>query len=440
MSEKSAVPGGQTGLWKNLGPGILLAGTAIGVSHLVQSTRAGAVFGLGLLSVVILANVIKYPAFRFSTHYVLATGHSLLEGYRKLSPLAAWIFAIVITPIYLIGVTALSMLTAGLLIALFHLPIATPTLSVIIVVAASAFVLLGHYHWLEIINKWLVLLLAVMTVITAIMVLPEVPWSFYPDTAPPISEDIVIFIVALVGYMPTTMEVSVLHSLWSVARYKEKNQEQARAHAYSDFNIGYIGTTFLAICFVIMGAGIMHSAGIAPEPAAADFAGQLIGLYSQTLGAWAGVLAGAAALITILTSLLTVVDGGPRSIIAAIRTAGGLPPVPEDRALDRTPGFFVSVIVIGLIAITIIMFLTANFATFLDFGASLAFIIAPIIATLNHLTVFGKPLPPDLRPGTGLRVWSLIGILTMVGIAIAYLWIRYVEALVYSFVLWISSF
>jgi Mn2+/Fe2+ NRAMP family transporter len=425
MSDRNAAPGGRTGLWKNLGPGILWAATSIGVSHLVQSTRAGAIFGLGLLSVVILANVIKYPAFRFSTHYVLATGHSLLVGYRKLSPVAPWIFAIVITPIYFIGVTALSMLTAGLLIALFHVPVATPTLAIIVVVAASGFVLLGHYHWLELINKWLVLFLAIMTVITAAAVLPHVPWSFYPSTAPAIDMSVVIAIVALVGYMPTPMETSVLHSLWSVARYKEKGQEGARAHAYADFNIGYVVTTFLAVCFVIMGAGIMHSAGVRPEDAAADFAGQLIGLYSQTLGAWAGVLAGAAALITILTSLLTVVDGGPRSIIAAIRTAGGLPPIPDDKPLDRTPGFFVSVVVVGLVAITIITFLTASFATFLNFGASVAFIIAPIIATLNHLTVFGAGLSPEQRPSGYLRIWSLLGIVIMSGIAVAYLWIAY---------------
>ena len=34
---------------KKLGPGLLFAGAAIGVSHLVQSTRAGADFGWGLL-------------------------------------------------------------------------------------------------------------------------------------------------------------------------------------------------------------------------------------------------------------------------------------------------------------------------------------------------------------------------------------------------------
>lgn len=424
MSQSNAAGGGKVTLWHSLGPGILFAATAIGVSHLVQSTRAGATFGLGLLFIVILANAIKYPAFRFSTHYVLASGHSLLVGYRRLSPIAPWIFAVVVAPIYFIGVAALAMLTAGLIIALFHVPLSTPTLATIVVVAASIFVLLGHYHFLEIFNKWLVAFLSVMTVITAIMVLPDVPWSLYPANAPDISGVTLVFIVALVGYMPSPMEVSVLHSLWSVARYHEAGQEQARAHAYTDFNIGYIGTTFLAVCFVIMGAGIMFSKGITPSSAAAVFSEQLISLYGQTLGRWAGVLAGAAAFITILTSLLTVVDGGPRSIIAAIRTAFGLPPVPDDKPLDRTVGYFVSVVVVGIVAITIITLLTASFSAYLDFGAGVAFVIAPIIALLNHLTVF-RTLPKEQHPSGLLKYWSLLGILIMAGVAIAYLRIAY---------------
>ena len=47
---------------KALGPGLLWAGAAVGVSHLVQSTRAGATYGFALLGIVLLANVFKYPA------------------------------------------------------------------------------------------------------------------------------------------------------------------------------------------------------------------------------------------------------------------------------------------------------------------------------------------------------------------------------------------
>ena len=49
-----------------LGPGLLFAGAAIGVSHLVQSTRAGADFGWGLLWALLLINLFKYPFFNMA--------------------------------------------------------------------------------------------------------------------------------------------------------------------------------------------------------------------------------------------------------------------------------------------------------------------------------------------------------------------------------------
>ncbi|MFG0312954.1 MAG: divalent metal cation transporter, partial [Phycisphaerales bacterium] len=48
-----------------IGPGILLAGAAIGASHLIQSPRAGAGFGFGMLGVLLLACVTKYPFLEF---------------------------------------------------------------------------------------------------------------------------------------------------------------------------------------------------------------------------------------------------------------------------------------------------------------------------------------------------------------------------------------
>ena len=66
--------------FRKLGPGLLFAGAAIGVSHLVQSTRAGADFGFGLLWALLLINLIKYPFFQFGPRYAAATGASLLEG------------------------------------------------------------------------------------------------------------------------------------------------------------------------------------------------------------------------------------------------------------------------------------------------------------------------------------------------------------------------
>ena len=69
---------------KKLGPGLLFAGAAIGVSHLVQSTRAGAEFGWGLIWALLIINFFKYPFFQYGPRYAISTGKTLLDGYYRL--------------------------------------------------------------------------------------------------------------------------------------------------------------------------------------------------------------------------------------------------------------------------------------------------------------------------------------------------------------------
>ena len=104
---------------KNLGPGLLFAGAAIGVSHLVQSTRAGADFGLGLLWALLLVNLFKYPFFQFGPRYASATGESLLDGYKKMGKgiLLAY-FVLTFATMFAIQ-AAVTIVTAGLASSLF---------------------------------------------------------------------------------------------------------------------------------------------------------------------------------------------------------------------------------------------------------------------------------------------------------------------------------
>ncbi|VAW90429.1 hypothetical protein MNBD_GAMMA17-1577, partial [hydrothermal vent metagenome] len=48
-----------------LGPGLLYAGAAVGVSHLLMSTKAGANYQYIFLMLVPLIHLIKYPFYKF---------------------------------------------------------------------------------------------------------------------------------------------------------------------------------------------------------------------------------------------------------------------------------------------------------------------------------------------------------------------------------------
>lgn len=68
---------------KALGPGILMASAAVGGSHIVSSTQAGAIYGWQLALVILLINIFKYPFFRFGSQYTMENDKSLIEGYAE---------------------------------------------------------------------------------------------------------------------------------------------------------------------------------------------------------------------------------------------------------------------------------------------------------------------------------------------------------------------
>ena len=114
-------PAATRSFWTAFGPGLLFAGAAVGVSHLVQSTRAGAMFGLSMLLVVVIANVVKFPAFRFGPQYAAATGHSLLDGYRRQGRWTLVVFTLLTLATMFTITAVVTVVTAGVAIAVFGL-------------------------------------------------------------------------------------------------------------------------------------------------------------------------------------------------------------------------------------------------------------------------------------------------------------------------------
>ena len=72
-----------TALRARLGPGLIFAAAAVGTSHVVQSTRAGAGFGLTLAALILVICALKYPLFRFAADYAAITGENLVRGSSR---------------------------------------------------------------------------------------------------------------------------------------------------------------------------------------------------------------------------------------------------------------------------------------------------------------------------------------------------------------------
>ena len=143
MSERSP------NLLRALGPGVLFTGAAVGVSHLVQSTRAGAVYGLALVGLVLLANLTKYPGFRFGPLYAAATGTSLLEGYRRQGRWALALYAVLTFGTMFTVQAAVTVVTAGLAKVLFGIDASPLALSAGLLVICAGLVASGGYRALD---------------------------------------------------------------------------------------------------------------------------------------------------------------------------------------------------------------------------------------------------------------------------------------------------
>jgi hypothetical protein len=71
------------------GPGLLLAATGIGVGDMVSSTIAGAEYGLTLVWALVFGVIIKFAITEGAARWQLATGATLIEGWREVLPTAA---------------------------------------------------------------------------------------------------------------------------------------------------------------------------------------------------------------------------------------------------------------------------------------------------------------------------------------------------------------
>jgi len=91
-----------------LGPGMIMAATAIGTSHIILAPVAGARFGFDLLWLVLFAHLFKYPAFEFGARYAVATESSLIDGFQKLPGPKNWGVYIFLAVTVIQGLTILA--------------------------------------------------------------------------------------------------------------------------------------------------------------------------------------------------------------------------------------------------------------------------------------------------------------------------------------------
>lgn len=407
-------------LLKNLGPGLLFASMAIGTSHLVLSTKAGAQYGWVMLIPIILANILKYPFFEFGVRYTNVTKKSLIEGYLKMGRKYLWLYALITLVSVFTILAALYVVTAGLFMNLFK--ISSVDISMValgLFTFISSILIIGRYRFLEVSLKLVVGILFIALVITTILVINKGQVSSIPNFKSPelFNEVGILFLIGLVGWMPTAVEASGWVSMWSMEKLNSMKHKPSLKEALNEFNLGYILTGLLAVFFLIIGCMTLYGTGTELSGNAVTFADQVVNLFTSHIGNWAYFLIAIAAFATMFSTCMTAHDAVSRVSIDVINKL-----YPTNKLFSKKSSFAFVVIVLTLINWFVITAFAANMASLVALATFVSFVMAPLIGWMNLKTVTGKDIQAEYQPNKALKLLSYLGMLFLTFFSIYYCW------------------
>lgn len=397
---------------KSLGPGLLFAGAAIGVSHLVQSTRAGADFGFGLLWALLLVNFFKYPFFQYGPRYATATGESLIDGYKKLGKGVLIIYYILTFATMFTIQAAVTIVTAGLAINLFGFTDNIITWSSIIILISFGILIIGKYKLLDNLIKVIIVILTVSTVIAVSVAVFSTAESYSFAQVFPQGSIEIGFLIAFLGWMPAPLDISAWHSLWAIEKQKDLDKNFDTKQAIFDFNIGYVATIFLAICFLALGALVMFQSGEEFSGSAGKFAQQIINLYTENLGSQLSIFVAIAAFTTMFSTTLTTLDASPRAMAKT-----------TELLFNKTSNwyYYIWIVLLAIGTLIILSFFISNMMDMIKIATILSFLTAPFYAIANFMLISGKHTPKEWHPSIPMKIISYLGILFLIGFSAWYL-------------------
>jgi len=407
---------------KAIGPGILVSCAAVGGSHLVWSTRAGAQFGWALVGLILLANLFKFPFFLYGQRYSAATGESLLAGYLRAGRGYLWVFLLMNVLTGMINIAGVGMLAGALLAGYGLEAVSVSTLTIVILIACMLLMLLGRYKILDGFSKLVMGILAISTVAATIFAMAKGHVAA-PDFVGPSPWNWASFgfLVTLLGWMPAPIDLSAWASLWMFSREKQTGHMATVRESSIDFYLGYGMAVFLAIVFVTLGKYVMFGSGHEFSDSGIAFSRQLVNLYSASIGDWSRLLILTAAFVTMLSTTLTCIDGYPRSLAASCTLLWKLPEGSFRRI--HNAWIVLSVLVAGFV----IVFFVKNLMQLLVFASALSFLTSPVLAYINLKVMRGPNVPEKNRPGLVLMIISVTGLAFFGLMSVGYVYTQFIR-------------
>jgi Mn2+/Fe2+ NRAMP family transporter len=284
---------------------------------------------------------------------------------------------------------------------------------------------IGKYKILDSLVKLVAIVLLISTVSAFLLVLWNGPIepaeNFIPKELWTSSG--ILFLLALMGWMPTALDLSAWNSLWTLERIKQTNYLPKLRETLFEFRLTYTITVILAVMFVTLGSFIFFGSGEELPNSGAAFANKVVTLYTLTIGDWSYLIIASAAFSVMFGTIIAVFDGYSRSLQRTVELLFTKKEREIGTKFRSFYIFFLFVIMVG--SLIVVLQFAGNLREIVDFATVLSFMIAPVIAIFNFRLVTGKFLDKDVQPSIWLKVLSFAGILFLSGFAIYFVLTRF---------------
>ncbi len=459
------------GLLRHFGPGIILMMTGIGTSHLVTAPTAGGRFAYALLWCLPVAYVLKYYAFEAAFRFTNATGKSLIEAYAT-APRKWPLWYVLTMTLIQCAIGQAGRLVAAAAVVYYVAsevlgwPFSLTGIAVTLGVASVAVLLYGRYEAVENSAK----------VLAAVMVASTL--AVYAYEPAPLAEMGAFFLVeipdgswlvvaALVGLLPTGVDVSLQASEWGKAkkvgmsRIRDRMEElglarsfdafrpslddltvrterlPARAREYCrrwfriglwDFRLGHAVSFLMAAVFMLLAAVWLYPNAV--EGTAVM--GEIAGIFTNSMGPNMMGLFMVGAFAATFSTAFNYFDGWPRIVGACCRNlfrgtarASGI-----DRKL---PGRFSeynvyrATMIYSLVGSTAVIAGLPRPVYLVLVSSALALFVAPVIFFLN-LRYCLAVIPKEDRyfhPSAFARWFGWICLIVFTGVSVALVFARF---------------
>ena len=215
---------------------------------------------------------------------------------------------------------------------------------------------------------------------------------------------------AFMGWMPAPLDISIWQSIWTKEKLNLNNKIKYKS-ALFDFNVGYISTVFLGLCFVALGAFVMFGSGQTFSNNGSVFANQLIKLYTSNLGENVKIFISVAAFTTMLSTTITCLDASPRAMSQTLKLLNH----------KKISGYNTWILIISIVTMIIFVFFESEMGTLIKIATILSFITAPIYAIMNYSLVNSAHMPKKFKLSKSMKFYSISGIVFLTIFSIWYI-------------------